>query len=63
MLIWLGFYSQVSEDGKTIVTGGMRSGGTAMDMQKFSDGMVPNGYNLVILYLDSQVKVMVGLLQ
>ena len=25
---WFGFYSQVSEDGKTIVTGGMRSGGT-----------------------------------
>ena len=25
---WLGFYSQVSEDGKTIVIGGMRSGGT-----------------------------------
>ena len=25
---WLGFYSQVSDDGKTIVIGGMRSGGT-----------------------------------
>ena len=25
---WLGFFSQVSDDGKTIVIGGMRSGGT-----------------------------------
>ena len=39
---WLGFYSQVSDDGKTIVIGGMRSGGTG------------NGYAKVLRWDGSQ---------
>jgi hypothetical protein len=39
---WLGFFSQVSDDGKTIVIGGMRSGGTG------------NGYAKVLRWDGSQ---------